>query len=766
MIYEIKGLKKDPASLMLNETIFHNANGYIGIRSNFEEGYAGGINTIRGSYINGFYDFAEMKQAEKLYGFIEEKQSMLNVADTQGIRLFLGDEPFSLFDGEVLESRRTLNMGEGYTERYIRWRSPLGKEAEISIRRLTSFVRLPLFLIDYAVRALNFEGPVRFVSSHRGDVENYSDPNDPRLAAEQFQHLLPGGLHIEGSASYVVSKTSKSGLMVCTAVDHVLAAEHQEGGMVPVPEGHGTSCAIKARIGRGETLTLYKYSVFTDSLRHAGCMTAAASELGAARAADPKVLYGEQREYVQDYWQRAFLEIDGDRDLENAVQYNLYQLLQSVGKDEQGNIAAKGLSGEGYEGHFFWDTEMYIQPFFTLTNPEISKNLIAYRYATLEEARKNARLLGHQKGALYPWRTIMGRECSGYFPSGTAQYHINGDIAWSVVSYYLAARDLDFIAEKGAEIVFECARLWIDTGNYYRGKFHINDVTGPDEYTCVVNNNYYTNVCAQYNLYWAVKFYGLLKAAGTLDRAAGKIGLTGAEIDAFSRAAEAMYLPYDEELGINPQDDSFLQKKRWDLEHTPKETFPLLLHYHPLYLYRHQVCKQADTVLAHFIFEDAQPLETIRNSFLYYEQVTTHDSSLSTCIFSIVASKLGLREKAYRYFGDSAKLDLFNTHGNTKDGIHTANMGGTYMAIVYGFAGLRLKETGLYFAPYLPESWTAYRFKIFYEGSQILTEVSREGLTFTLLSGSGKPIKVYDDEYELEGVLNVETCIPDRERSF
>jgi alpha,alpha-trehalose phosphorylase len=755
MIYEIRGLETDPASLMLNETIFHNANGYIGIRSNFEEGYAEGIRSIRGSYINGFYDFAEMKQAEKLYGFIEEKQTMLNVADTQGIRLFLGDEAFSMFRGEVLESRRTLNMGEGYTERYIRWRSPSGKEVEITIRRLSSFVQLSLFLIDYSVRALNFEGPLRFVSSHRGDVENYSDPGDPRLAAERFQHLLPAGTDIAGTASYVLSRTSKSGLLVCTAVDHLLTAEAPPGLMVPVQDGHGAACTINTRIGRGETLTLYKYSIFTDSLRCADCRTAAAAELGRAKAADIRDLYGAQREYVGAYWQRAFLEIDGDRDLENAVQYNLYQLLQSVGKDEQGNIAAKGLSGEGYEGHFFWDTEMYIQPFFTLTNPEITKNLIAYRYATLGEARKNARLLGHRRGALYPWRTIMGRECSGYFPSGAAQYHINGDISWSVVFYYLATGDLDFIAEKGAEIVFECARLWLDTGNYYRGKFYINDVTGPDEYTCVVNNNYYTNVSAQYNLYWAVKFYQLLKERGTPEGPAGKIGLGGEEIEAFARAAQAMYLPYDEELGINPQDDSFLQKKRLDPAQIPKDTFPLLLHYHPLYLYRHQICKQADTVLAHFIFEDAQSPETIRKSFLYYEGVTTHDSSLSTCIFSIVASKLGLREKAYRYFGDSAKLDLFNTHGNTKDGIHTANMGGTYMAIVYGFAGLRLKEGGLCFAPYLPEPWRAYRFKICYRESQILVEVLKEGVVFTLLSGSPRLIKVYDKEYTLEDVVKI-----------
>ena len=371
-----------------------------------------------------------------------------------------------------------------------------------------------------------------------------------------------------------------------------------------------------------------------------------------------------------------------------------------------------------------------------------------------DETRENAKILGHKKGALYPWRTIMGKECSGYFPSGSAQYHINGDIAYSTIAYYLATKDLDFIAQKGAEIVFETARLWMDTGNYYHGQFHINDVTGPDEYTCIVNNNYFTNASAQYNLHWAVRFYQLLKEAGKT-QAIEKIGLTEEEVAAFEKAEKNMYLPYDEELGINPQDDSFLQKEVWDFENTPKDHYPLLLHYHPLYIYRYQVCKQADTVLAHFVYEDAQDIETIRKSFAYYEKVTTHDSSLSTCIYSIVASKLGLEDKAYAYFGDSAKLDLFNLHHNTKDGIHTANMGGNYMAIVYGFGGLRLKESGLYFAPSLPKQWTGYKFKIMYEGSQIQVEVGSDSSVFTLVNGDAKTIHVYDEAYELENTLTI-----------
>lgn len=284
--------------------------------------------------------------------------------------------------------------------------------------------------------------------------------------------------------------------------------------------------------------------------------------------------------------------------------------------------------------------------------------------------------------------------------------------------------------------------MWLELGCYYKGTFQIHEVTGPDEYTCLVSNNYYTNLSAQYNFHWAVKFYQLLKEVGKLQKTADKIGLTEGEILEFEKAEKAMYLPYDTELGINPQDDSFLKKKVWDIAGTPKDKFPLLLHYHPMYIYRFQVCKQADTVLAHFIFEDAQEIKTIERSFAYYEKVTTHDSSLSTCIYSIVASKLGLEEKAYSYFGDSAKLDLFNTHHNTKDGIHTANMGGTYMAIVYGFAGFRLKESGAWFAPSLPRQWNGYQFRLIYEGSRILVKVNRRECILTL--ENGRPVYLYD----------------------
>jgi len=756
-IYQIKDFSLDNDSLLLNETLFHNANGYLGVRSNFEEGYPPGYNSIRGQYINGFYDYTTMSQPEKLYGLFQEKQIMLNIADTQGIELKVEGERFSLFEGRVLERVRTLDMKNGVTIREMLWESPGGRRVWIKVRRMASFEILPLFLIEYQVTPLYFSGQLEMISSHIGEVMNYCNPDDPRVAGESFKYLLPEWEAIEDGNSFMLMKTSKSELSVCSAVRSTLDKVPQKNGIILQKDFH-TDQNFLVECSQNETITLYKETVLCDSIRYPEPVKAAQGILGQIKTAGISVLYQKQREYLNRFWDECDIEVFGNEELNISIRYNLYQLIQSVGKDSHCNIAAKGLSGEGYEGHYFWDTEMYIQPFFTLTTRDISKNLIRYRHTTLNYARENARIMGHRSGALYPWRTIMGKECSGYYVSGSAAYHINGDVAYAVISYYLATKDLDLMKECGAEILVETARLWMDAGNYYKGKFHIHEVTGPDEYTCLVNNNYFTNAVAKYNLKWAAKSIELLVEKGMADELLEKLKLSRDELDSFKAAAAAMYLPYDEELGINPQDDTFLKKKFWDVTTIREEEKPLLLHYHPMYLYRHQVCKQADTVLAYFILEDEQDMATMRRSFAYYEQVTTHDSSLSTCIFSIVAAKLGDIEKAYAYFGESAKLDLFNTHKNTRDGIHTANMGGTYMAIVYGFGGLRIKESGLYLAPRLPAKWEGYQFCIQYLNAKIKVRVNAANCEIELLEGEQTRIYVYGKAYYLgKQKLKIET---------
>ncbi len=737
-IYRVESLTVTPRELALQETLFHNANGYIGVRGTLEEGVPEGMDTMRGTYINGFYETVPMKQAEKLTNVAEEKEAMINAADTQTIRFAFDGEWFSPFEGELLENRRSLDMDAGVTERRVRWRAPKGREVVLVFRRMTSFEIPGLFTIDCEITPVNFSGEVKAESLHSGLVRNYANPDDPRLAGESACHLLPEGAEVSEEASSLTVRTKVSGLTLTSVVRHWLSLPCEaEAGYDQA--AHRAAFCCRIRLERGQTLRFVKYCTFADSVREADTR-GAAKRLMAEAYGRIDGLYDCQRATLQAFWKQADMEIGGDGDANLSMQFNLYQLFQSAGRDGHCSIAAKGLSGEGYEGHYFWDTEMYMLPFFTMTMPGLARKLLSYRFGTLPQARANARLLGHGKGALFPWRTITGRECSGYFLAGSAQYHIDGDIAYAVTAYYTATGDREYMIAQGAEILLETARLWMNVGYEAEGRFRINAVTGPDEYTCLVNNNYYTNACAKHNLQWAVEAAALLRGWGCYGAWAAKLHVSEEELAAFARAAETMYLPYDERLGINPQDDSFLDKPIWDLAATPRENFPLLLHYHPLYLYRHQVCKQADTVLAHVIFDGLADEETQRRSFEYYERITTHDSSLSNCIFCIEACRLHLRDKACAYFGDSVKTDLLNTHQNTRDGIHTANMGGCYMAVVNGFAGLRLCGDGIYADPTLPKGWTEYRFAFQYRGSRMRFFATAAECSLTLLEGG--PVRV------------------------
>ncbi|MDO4811865.1 MAG: glycosyl hydrolase family 65 protein [Eubacteriales bacterium] len=732
----------DEKTLRLQETLFHNANGYIGVRGTWEEGVPSGYDTMRGTYLNGFYDVIPCKQSESLYGLIEEKDTMLNVADTQTVCITVDNEVYDPFCGEVLHCERTLDMEAGITERTMRWRSEQGRVLTVTFRRMASFQRKNLFVMECDIRPED-GGRVEVTSYHKGLVKNYANPKDPRLAADSGILLQAAGHSRIGEDTYLLSHTAKSDLAVCTAVRHAFPGS---ADISYDAQSHSYIAQYATTLRKGENLRFVKYTIAVDS-RHAEDPIAAAKKLVANDCVALAGLYAEQWRYLENFWHNAEMEIDADDESNLAMAFNQYQLLQSCGSDGLSYVASKGLSGEGYEGHYFWDTEIYVLPFLTYTNPALARKLLRYRYKILPLARENAKILGHSKGALYPWRTISGRECSGFFPAGTAQYHINGDIACAVVRYYLATLDQDYLIEEGAEILLETARLWLDVGNWNDGCFMIHGVTGPDEYSCIVNNNYYTNSCARYNLRWAARLPELCGDAW--NDIAAKLHVAEAEIDTFCKAAQGMYLPYDEKLGIHAQDDAFLKKPLWDMAATPADHYPLLLHYHPLTLYRHQVCKQADTILAYLLFDGGEDRDTMRRTFAYYEKITTHDSSLSQCIFSIVASKLGLYDKAWDYFGESLCIDLRNTHGNTGDGIHTANMGGSYMMVVNGFAGMEVTESGLSFAPFVPKAWRGYRFRICLRESLLEVHATHGKCTVRLIDGNSIAFRIYGREVYL-----------------
>jgi alpha,alpha-trehalose phosphorylase len=752
-ILEKSGFEKNNAELLLNETLFHNANGYQGIRGNFEEGYPEGFDSIRGQYINGFYNSYKISTEEWHIGFIQEKHSMVNVFDTQSMKLWIGEEPLDLFQGTVTEYKRLLDMKKGITVRSFVWESPKGKKVRIYIERLASFEMLPLFLINYRICPLNFSGTVKMESIQSGDVYNYFNKKDSRVAGEKRLHISVKTSEASEGIGLLVSETVNSHLEAACAATHICS---EPAVMTQACKDKCIITAIEFSIKEGTWSSVEKYSVICDSLRYANVREKALDFLNQAIVLKASYWYQKQEQFLESFWSQCGIEIGGDEELNLSLHFNQYCLLQSAGLDGVSNIGAKGLSGEGYEGHYFWDTEMYMLPFFSLTQPDCAKKLLGYRYHILEQARENALRLGHSKGALFPWRTINGKECSYYYPSGGAQYHIIGDIAYGIIQYYLITGDWDYMTEQGAEIVLETARIWYDLGNFYKGKFHIHSVTGPDEYTCVVNNNYYTNLSAKYNLTWARKLYEQFKQKGQLETLQKKIGITEEEICGFAKAAEAMYLPYDKELDINPQDDSFLSKKWWDMDSIPEGAGPLMHKNFLYHIYRFQVCKQADTVLAHFLFEDEQKLSTIRNSFDYYERITTHDSSLSRCVFSIMAAKLGEKEKAYQYFDFSSKIDINNSQKNTKDGIHTANMGGTYMAIVYGFLGLRIKEDGFFLNPLLPDEWDSICLDICLRGSKIKICIDKKICRIALTNKKPVDLYIYGKEYHLRDEITIE----------
>ncbi|RHW41615.1 glycoside hydrolase family 65 protein [Neobacillus notoginsengisoli] len=733
MSWKINSYLLQENQLLNEESLFFTGNGYLGVRGNFEEGLPIDYASIRGTYINAFHDIVPIEYGEKLYGFPETQQKLLNVIDAQTINIKLGDEGFSLFEGEAISYSRTLHLDKGYTERSVHWRSPGGKEVKIKFLRLASFKQKELFMQKVVIEPVNYRGEITIVSTVNGDVTNFTDKNDPRVSSGHARRLNLNKAFQQEGLSYVEVEALESKLKAACGTVHSIsqktAREVQvKGGRVEF-SFHGSIT---------DPIVFEKKSVYVDTIRHGEELLSSVEEIQSHLSTiDFDEALKEQEAFLAAYWLDTDIQIEGDPGLQEGIRFNLYHLLQSAGRDRVSNIAAKGLSGEGYEGHYFWDTEIYMIPVFLLSNPEIAKQLLLYRYSILDGAREHAKIMGHKKGALYPWRTISGSECSSYYPSGSAQYHISADIAYSYIQYYLVTGDIEFLKEVGAEVLFETARIWIETGHFKDGTFRIDAVTGPDEYTCVVNNNYYTNVMAKHNLKWASKTYKLFSDSepGIVEEWNKTLGLEKAEVEEWLRAASQMYLPYEPELDINPQDDTFLNKQKWDLQSTPEEKFPLLLHFHPLTLYRYQVCKQADTILAHFLLEDEQDSETMKNSYDYYETITTHDSSLSSCVFSIMAAKHGYKEKAYDYFIETARLDLDNTHGNTKDGLHMANMGGTWMAIIFGFAGLRIKEEGLSLNPVLPARWEGYSFPLRYQGRKLRISITKADTKVELLSG-------------------------------
>ena len=453
------------------------------------------------------------------------------------------------------------------------------------------------------------------------------------------------------------------------------------------------------------------------------------------------------------------MQIVGDDAADRALRFNTFHLLQSASLDPRYSTAAKGLTGEGYEGHAFWDTEAFVVPALVFTAPRLARIALEARISQLDGARATARALDHQRGALFPWRTIAGRECSAHYPTGSAQYHINAAIAQAVELYVTATGDETLLLDGGAELLWETARIWLDVGTYspaHGGEFCIFGVTGPDEYSALVDNNYYTNRMAALHLKHAIRVYFDMatqypQAWEALTR---RLQLDESEVKAWAAAAEAMHLPYDANLAIDAQDERFLAKPRLNM--ASPDGAPLLLNLHPLTLYRHQVSKQADLVLAMVFASDGVPLDRLRRNLAYYEAVTTHDSTLSACAYAIVSATAGLPDKALEYFRRSAFVDIDDLHGNVSHGSHMASLAGSIMAVQWGFAGMTWRGGMLGFRPVLPTAWTSVSFRVLWRGRLVELEFDQHKATYRLLEGESLVITHFGTPATLTTALELE----------
>jgi alpha,alpha-trehalose phosphorylase len=747
-----------PEFIAQMEAVLAVGNGYIGMRGCPEEG---GPAIQNGTFVNGFHESWPIVYGEEAYGFARTGQTMLNVTDGKIIRLIVDDEPFWLPGATLRHYERKLNMKAGTLDRDILWETLSGKQVYIKSRRLISFEQRHAAVISYEVTLLNAAAPVVISSEmsvpQPGEQKGEGDPRLSKFSLNVLRHLA--GYARDGRV-VLVHGTERTGMVLATAMDHELQSDCPHYYKTDHDRDYGQVVfTIEGRPGHPILLT--KYIAYHTS------STTTPAQLG--RRAEWTVdritrqgfaeLLAEQERYMDDFWQRSDVRVSNIRsdkarlstvEMQQAIRVNLFHILQASARAESTGIAAKGLTGQAYEGHYFWDTEIYILPFLIYTSPQTARNILRFRYSMLDKARARAREL-NQRGALFPWRTISGDEASAYYEAGTAQYHINADIAYGLRKYVNATGDDEFLFNYGAEILVETARLWYDLGFFSPrkgGQFCINGVTGPDEYKAVVNNNTYTNLMARENLRYAADTVDLLQTTqrDVFEALREKTGLNLEEVDAWRSAADNMYIPFDAETGIYPQDDSFLDRQPWDFQNTSADRYPLLLFYHPLNIYRRQVIKQADVTLAMFLLGHEFSIEAKRSNFEFYDPLTTGDSSLSSCIEAIIALEIGEYDKAARYARAALLMDLADVGGNVKDGCHIASMGGTWMVLAYGFGGLRDYDGKLSFRPQRPpEIQALLRFPLTWHGRILDIEIGPDLTTYSLRKGSDLVIR-HEDE--------------------
>lgn len=733
--WKLSSSSLDQADLAIIESLFALSNGHIGLRGSLDEGEP---HVVAGTYISGFYEERSLPHAEAGYGFPESSQTVVNVTDGKLIRLHVGDSPFDVRYGQVRSHERALDLRSGILERRTEWTAPNGSTVRVTSRRLVSFSERVLAAIYYEVEPVDsgFYAAIQSdLLANDGTAEPSSDPRD----AAPLVRPLHSELHqSRDHRAVLVHRTDRSRLRVAAGMDHLL--DLPDGSVTAIECDEDLArLTITSELRPGQRLRMVKLVGYSWSSRRsaAALRDQVDAALGVARLAGWDTLEARQRSYLDRFWEGSDIEVEGDPELQQAVRVAMFHVLQAGARTEARAIPAKGLTGHGYDGHAFWDTETYVLPLLTYTAPEAAKGALTWRHSTLPLARARAEELG-LNGAAFPWRTIHGEECSGYWPAGTAAFHVNADIADATARYVAATGDEEFASTLGIELLVETARLWASLGHFSDdGHFRIDGVTGPDEYTAVVDDNVFTNLMAQRNLREAVS------ACERWRDAAARLHVNEDELAHWRRAAGRVRLPYDEQLGVHAQSENFTRHGEWDFESTPPDHYPLLLNYPYFQLYRKQVIKQADLVLAMHLRGDAFTAEEKARNFAYYEPRTSRDSSLSAATQAIIAAEVGHLDLAYSYWREAAFTDIRNLHGNVDDGVHLAAAGGAWAVAVAGFGGMRDHDGELTFAPRLPAQLDRLRFRVRFRGRVLLVDIGRiqDGnagtwVTYRLLRGA------------------------------
>lgn len=722
-----------PEQSDLLETVFALGNGWLGVRGSFHQGAPA---HQPGALINGFYESWPIVYPEAAFGFATVGQTIVYVPDPTEIRLSVDSEVLHLAGAELTEWERRLDLRGGTLRHRYRWHTEGGVTVDVEEVRLVSLAE-PSLIVSQLVVGVDSEAEIEFVSGleNRQDTD-YLEPAaakfDPRRAKNFGRRVLePTGLHVDPWVLSVAYETVQSHQHVAVATAHRLS---RPAISTPTEHPDHPESTFTITLAAEESVTLEKYTVYRTGSEHV--IGQAENTVEALVGVGFEATARAHEAEWERFWDHADIHIGTDKAVQQAVRWILFQLHQASAHIDGTGIAAKGVTGQAYEGHYFWDTEIFVLPFLIYTNPDVAAQLLRFRHGMLDHARTRAEELSLD-GAMFPWRTINGHEASAYYAAGTAQYHINADIAYALRKYVQVTGDEELLWDVGVEILVETARMWADLGFHRDGAFHIYGVTGPDEYTAIVDDNAYTNLMAQMNLLYAAESVERMaelhpdRWGDLADRIAFKLE----ELEDWRRAGESMYVPYDAGFAVTKQDESFLAKERWDFENTPPDRYPLLLHFHPLTIYRFQVLKQADVVLATFLLEEAFSPELRKANFDYYDPLTTGDSSLSACVQAIMAAEIGDPDLAMRYFRTALFTDLADLHRNTTDGVHLASAGGVWMALVYGMAGMRDTSGRISFDPRLPAEWRTMVFKLKVRSIVLGIELDHERLTLTADGG-------------------------------